>query len=129
MKRILIVSLIAVFAIIVTASNVQSQSSTDYKVIKNAVKKNGSTWKEAKNLVMHMDIQDLKKKTNIKIEIPFNIVEFFLENCKDSKMHFHGDVNELKLMEAITKIKASGPMTMIEVNFPEEDSKVKIWLE
>jgi hypothetical protein len=129
MKRILAISAIAIMAILVASSIAESQSSTDYKIIKNAIKKNGSTWKEAKNLVLHMDIQNRNDDTTVKIEMPFNIVEYLVESCKDTDIHVDGGREVFKLRETIDKLKSAGPSTLVEINFEESHSTIKIWLE
>jgi hypothetical protein len=129
MKNILTISAIMILAIFLMVNIAESQSSTDYKVIKNAIKKNGSTWKNSKDLILHMDIQKKNDKTTVKIEMPFNLVEYLVDSCKDVDVHIHGGSEEFKLLEAITKLRASGPMTLVEINLPEEDSTIKIWLE
>ena len=129
MKKILTISVIVILAIIMMVSIAESQSTTDYKVIKNAVKKNGSTWKDSKDLILHITIQNPNDKSSIKIEIPFNIVEFLIESCEDSDIHLFDSKEEFKLDEAISKLRAAGPMTLVEINYPEENSTIKIWLE
>jgi hypothetical protein len=129
MKKILIISAIVVLAAFICVSIAESQSSTDYKIIKNAVKKNGNSVKNSKDLILHMTVQNNKDKSSVIIEIPFGIVEYLLENCKDTDIHWEGK-NSFKLHEAISKLKESGPMTIIEINsFEDNDSTVKIWLE
>jgi hypothetical protein len=129
MKKILIISAVVILTVFIWVSIAESQSLTDYKVIKNAVKKNGSTWKNSKDLTLHMTVQNNDDKSSIIIEIPFDIVEYLIESCKDADIHWEGN-KSFKLREAINKLKSSGPMTIIEINnFEDNDSTVKIWLE
>jgi hypothetical protein len=129
MKKILTISAIVVLAAFICVSIAESQSSTDYKIIKNAVKKNGNSVKNSKDLILHMTVQNNNDKPSVIIEIPFDIVEYLLESCKDADINW-GEKKSFKLHEAISKLKASGPMTIIEINnFEDNNSTVKIWLE
>jgi len=129
MKKILAISAIVIMAIVLSVSIAESQSSTDYKIIKNAIKKNGSTWKDSKNLVLHMNFQEKNDNSTVKIEMPFSIVEYLIESCEETDIHMDGGKEVFKLREAINKLRIAGPMTLVEINFPESESTVKIWLE
>jgi hypothetical protein len=129
MKKILAISAIVIMAIVLSVSIAESQSSTDYKIIKNAIKKNGSTWKDSKNLVLHMNFQEKNDNSTVKIEMPFSIVEYLIESCEETDIHMDGGKEVFKLREAINKLRVAGPMTLVEINFPESESTVKIWLE
>lgn len=129
MKKVLILSSIVLLAILISVSFADPQSSTDYKVIKNAVKKNGNTLRNPKEMILHMTVEE-KNKTSVEIEIPFTVIEFLLESCKETDIHWDGD-KTFKLNEVINKLKSSGPFTIIEIdNFDDnENVKAKIWLE
>jgi len=129
MKKILAISAIVIMAIVLSVSIAESQSSTDYKIIKNAIKKNGSTWKDSKNLVLHMNFQEKNDNSTVKIEMPFSIVEYLIESCEETDIHMDGGKEVFKLREAINKLRIAGPMTLVEINFPESEITVKIWLE
>lgn len=130
MKKALVIFAIAAVAIFLSVSIAESQSSTDYKIIKNAVKNNGGAPKNPEDLILHLDVKNTKtNKTTVKIEVPFNLVEYLIENCNESAIKLEGK-EAFKLREAIKRLKASGPMTIIEINnFEDENSSVRIWLE
>jgi len=129
MKKILAISAIVIMAIVLSVSIAESQSSTDYKIIKNAIKKNGSTWDDSKKMILHMNFQEKNKNSTVKIEMPFSIVEYLIESCEETDIHMDGGKEIFKLREAITKLRVAGPMTLVEINFPESEITVKIWLE
>lgn len=129
MKKVLLISSIVLMAILVSLSFAEPQSSTDYKVIKNAVKKNGNTLRNPKDMILHMTIEE-KDSASVEIEVPFTVIEFVLESCKETDIHWDGD-KTFKLHEVISKLKSSGPFTIIEIdNFDDNKNvKAKIWLE
>jgi archaellum component FlaF (FlaF/FlaG flagellin family) len=125
MKKILAAAAILIIAILLTVNIAESQSSTDYKVIKNAVKKNGST---GKDLIFHLTVTGNDNEDSVEIEIPFNVVEYLVESCKDADINLEGK-KAFKLREAIEKLKKAGPMMIIEINDLEDTGTIKIWLE
>jgi hypothetical protein len=64
----------------------------------------------------------------VEIEIPFNVVEYLVESCKDADINLEGK-KAFKLREAIEKLKKAGPMMIIEINDLEDNGTIKIWLE
>lgn len=125
MKKILAIAATLFIAVLLTVNFAESQSSTDYKVIKNAVKKNGET---GKDLIFHLTVKDNEDGDSVVIEMPFNVVEYLVESCKDADIHLEGK-KAFKLRDVFDKLKKAGPMTIIEINEFENDNTIKIWLE
>jgi len=100
----------------------------DLQAIKKAVKENPNY--EAGKEAQWFKVLVTDNKTNkdvVRITVPLCLVEMFLGCTKDTKIKCHEREAELDLRAVFKKLKALGPMALMEVH--EEDQTVKVWLE
>lgn len=127
MKKSVWFVLVLAVVLLVAVPLVRGTSDEDYKVIKNAVKSQGSGGDVA---WFRLEVFDKKaNKTEVKIKIPIALVDMVAESIGED-ISIKGDKGskcDVDLKKFIKILKTNGPATLIEVD--DEDSLVKIWFE
>ncbi len=129
MKKILAITLIAVFALTVFAA----ANEMDYKVIKNAVNKGAKSTTlsddELADLTLKITVFNTKKnEMRVEVTVPLGLVLLFEEMCPNEDFTIHGH-NDIELGKVIKMLKTAGKTAAIEVSNYDENERVKIWVE
>jgi hypothetical protein len=121
-KRLIVISFIMATFFLANLS-VLGGTHDDYRVIKNAVKKNKGKVEIQWFKISVIDKRSKKRKVNIKL--PFSLIEL-LANCSKDDFEVKSDC-DISLKKIVKIFKKHGPMTIIEVD--DDDELIKIWFE
>lgn len=125
-QRWLITTLVMTMFMAAALLPLYGNSNQDYKVIKNAVKKNKKAGNPGELSWFKIQVTDNKtKKVKVNITLPFSLVDL-LSDCIDEDIKIK-DKEKINFKKVVEELKKHGPMTLVEVY--EEDETVKIWFE
>jgi len=128
MKKIILIAVLVMVALMLTAGPTFPGDRDDYQVIKKAVQDSSKV--EANKEVKWFKVLVVDNKTGkekVKVTMPIALVEIFAR-CAENKQVKMGNTGcTLNLEELLAELKKVGPLAIIEIN--EEDESVKVWLE